>query len=386
MKEDKKEKKEEVTNLDKAQKKNTIVDIKKSNVLIIVFGIFFLLIFFLFRMGNNTSKQEKETVKIEPKKNIISKKDEFKITDYSNFVKKQKEVKEYTDLNEINEQTDEEIVRNELLENYYDQKLSEEIAAQTGVISFGTENTKGISTKESGIINTPTLEIPPYIEKEEDFNGQKEKKKFVDDPSRKKMYNSSYLVDKISKYEVKAGGIIPGVMLTGINSDLPGTMTANIREDVYDTVTGKHLLLPKGARIIGKYSSSVTFGQSRLLVVWQRIIFPNGKSLNLDNFEGVDMTGYSGLVGKVDNHTLRLFQGVVLSSVLGAAAGITDSNSNDENNWRHDAGQGAGEQIIRIGDVIANKLLKVQPTIIIKPGSRFNIIVNSDLILEPYQN
>ena len=164
-------------------------------------------------------------------------------------------------------------------------------------------------------------------------------------------------------------------------------MTALVREDVYDTVTGRYLLIPKGTRVIGKYSSSVSFGQSRILVIWQRIIFPNGSSINLENFEGADMSGYAGLVGDVDNHTLKLFQGVILSSILGAAAGIVDDNGNSNNNnsWKNNAGRGAGEEIVTIGETIAGRLLSVQPTIKIAPGSRFNIMVNSDLVLEPYK-
>ena len=175
-------------------------------------------------------------------------------------------------------------------------------------------------------------------------------------------------------------------MLTGINSDLPGTMTASVREDVYDTVTGKYLLIPKGTRVTGKYSSAISFGQSRVLVVWQRLIYPDGKSINLENFEGADMSGYSGLVGNVDNHTLKLFQGVVLSSILGAAAGIIDNGGNGTNtSWKNNAGKGAGEEIVSIGEAIASRLLAVQPTIKIQPGARFNIMVNSDLVLEPYK-
>ena len=96
------------------------------------------------------------------------------------------------------------------------------------------------------------------------------------------------------------------------------------------------------------------------------------------------MSGYSGLVGTVDNHTLKLFQGVILSSILGAAAGIIDDNGNNNNSWRNNAGRGAGEEIVTIGEAIASRLLAVQPTIKIAPGSRFNIMVNSDLVLEPY--
>ena len=220
-----------------------------------------------------------------------------------------------------------------------------------------------------------------------DINKQPEKKAFLDKENSRKNYNEDVIHSPISKYEVKAGGIIPGILVTGINSDLPGSMTALVREDVYDTVTGRHLLIPKGTRVIGKYSSSISFGQSRILVVWQRIIFPNGNSINLENFEGADMSGYAGLVGEVDNHTLKLFQGVILSSILGAAAGIIDDNGNSNNNnsWRNNAGRGAGEEIVTIGEAIAGRLLAVQPTSKIAPGSRFNIMVNSDLVLEPYK-
>lgn len=392
------EKKKEQQNLDKSPQKKPKANIKKSNIIIIGVGLVFILGFLLLRMGH----KQQEKVDIATKEVA---KEEATTSDGNAFPKenynKTKEQEEEDDLNlsyniPATEETEEENIEileenvktNEVLDNYYDKMLSEEMAAQTGVIEFGVNTSPQTSghLPEVHFNEESSLDLSKFQGREsisEDFNKQTEKKSFLSEGA-KKNYNSSLSEMPLSKYEIKAGGIIPGIMVTGINSDLPGTMTANIREDVYDTVTGKYLLIPKGTRVVGKYSSNISFGQSRVLVVWQRLIFPNGKSLNLDNFEGADMSGYSGLVGKVDNHTLKLFQGVVLSSILGAAAGIID-NGGENNSWRNNAGKGAGEEIVSIGEAIASRLLAVQPTITIKPGARFNIMVNSDIILEPYR-
>lgn len=383
--------------LEKPEDKKPISRIKTKNFIVIGIALFIILVWALFRMSakqEETPEKELEepTTEISDNSNLG-----FEIVDYSktkaeeekfqntSYLEKQELDTENSDINpEIVEQ---EVKRNEKLDAYYEAMLADELAARSAVIEFGVESPKTL--REEGSL--PNINIGSDISKlqteriSDDINKQPEKKAFLSENPRKN-YNEDILKEPISKYEIKAGGIIPGVMLTGINSDLPGTMTANVREDVYDTVTGRILLIPKGTRITGKYSSSISFGQSRVLVVWQRLIFPNGKSINLENFEGADMSGYSGLVGTVDNHTLKLFQGVILSSILGATAGIIDDNGNNNNNnsWRNNAGRGAGEEIVTIGEAIASRFLAVQPTIKIAPGSRFNIMVNSDLVLEPY--
>ncbi|WP_172966774.1 TrbI/VirB10 family protein [Fusobacterium nucleatum] len=389
------EKKEK--SLEKPEEKKPISRIKTKNFIVIGIALFMILVWALFRMSARPEETpqketEEDTAEISNNSNLG-----FEIVDYSktkaeeekfqntSYLEKQELDTENSDIkSEIVEQ---EVKRNEKLDAYYETMLADELAARSAVIEFGVESPKTL--REEGSL--PNINIGsdlPKLQTErisDDINKQPEKKAFLSENSRKN-YNEDILKEPISKYEIKAGGIIPGVMLTGINSDLPGTMTANVREDIYDTVTGRILLIPKGTRVIGKYSSSISFGQSRVLVVWQRLIFPNGKSINLENFEGADMSGYSGLVGTVDNHTLKLFQGVILSSILGAAAGIIDDNGNNNNNnsWRNNAGRGAGEEIVTIGEAIASRLLAVQPTIKIAPGSRFNIMVNSDLVLEPY--
>jgi conjugation trbI family protein len=389
--------------LEKPEDKKPISRIKTKNFIVIGIALFIILVWALFRM----SASPKETPEIQSEEPATEISDNsnlgFEIVDYSKTKTEEEKLqnesylkKEESDIKNSNENSDEnsdinseiveqEVKKNEKLDAYYETMLADELAARSAVIEFGIESPEPL--KEEGSL--PNINIGPDLSKlqteriSDDINKQPEKKAFLSE-NPKKNYNEDILKEPISKYEIKAGGIIPGVMLTGINSDLPGTMTANVREDVYDTVTGRILLIPKGTRVIGKYSSSISFGQSRVLVVWQRLIFPNGKSINLENFEGADMSGYSGLVGTVDNHTLKLFQGVILSSILGAAAGIIDDNGNNNNSWRNNAGRGAGEEIVTIGEAIASRFLAVQPTIKIAPGSRFNIMVNSDLVLEPY--
>lgn len=215
-----------------------------------------------------------------------------------------------------------------------------------------------------------------------DGNRQESKKNFLMNEQAQKFYQTNFLVEQLSEFELKAGDFIPATLQTGINSDLPSkVIVAVVSENVRDTISGKHILIPQGTRVIGTYDSSVTFGQERLLVVWQRLIFPDGKSIGLDNMQGVDLSGKAGITGEIDNHFGTLLKGVVLSSIMGSAGAIVTDRKND---WRGAAAEGAGEQIVNIGNTFAEKSLSRQPTISIEPGERFNIMVHSDLILEPY--
>ncbi len=270
---------------------------------------------------------------------------------------------------------------NPLLNEYYSTLYQEELNARKSEISFYKKDSSitpsevlgGKSSQDTGIII------------DDDLNKQKDKRNFFKNEEKRKIYNSGRELYSISPYEVKAGTYIPGVLISGINSDLPGNIKGQVREDVYDTVTGNHLLIPKGTTLIGTYDSGVTFGQNRALVVWQRLIFPNGKTMLLDNMGGVDLSGYAGFKDRVDNHNLELFKAVILSSILGAGTAIVSDDDNDDNDWKGEAGRGAGEQVIMIGNRLADKLLALQPTITIRPGYRFNIMTHSDLILTPYE-
>ncbi len=211
------------------------------------------------------------------------------------------------------------------------------------------------------------------------LNQQSNKKGFSKTESGEETWNlKGSLKASYSKYEVKAGSIIPATLITQINSDLPGNATAIVRESMYDSINGKYLLIPKGSKLIGEYSSEITFAQNRVMVVWQRLIMPNGKSLNLENMGGVDLIGMTGLKDKVSNHTLKLFQGVILSAMIG---GSTDSTKDSSNATLY-----AQESASTVAGSFTEKFLNVQPTIIISQGTKFNIFVNKDMTLETYKD
>ena len=215
-----------------------------------------------------------------------------------------------------------------------------------------------------------------------DPNYQGRKESFLGAEVDEDIYNPHRLQSPISPYEVMAGTIIPASLVTGLNSDLPGQIIAQVTENVYDTPTGQHLLIPQGARLLGKYDSVIAYGQSRALVVWSRIIMPDGSSIVIDNLPGVDMAGYAGLEDKVDYHTWRIFQAAILSSILSVGAELgRDSNDDEILEALRDGGQ---RTINQAGQQIITKQLNVQPTITIRPGHRLRIIVNKDIVLKPY--
>jgi type IV secretion system protein TrbI len=191
-----------------------------------------------------------------------------------------------------------------------------------------------------------------------------------------------------SDFSLMAGTIIPGVLLSGLNSDLPGQILGQVSQNVFDTATGRYLLVPQGTKVIGRYDSRVSYGQERLLIVWNRLVFPDATSISFDTMPGVDLTGQAGLSDRVNNHYLRLFSGALLSSVLGAGAQV----ANGPNYQTADpafgqlALQGIAKNIIEVGQEITRKNLNIQPTLEVRPGFRFNIFVNKDMALEPYRN
>ncbi|SDO53452.1 TrbI/VirB10 family protein [Pseudomonas jinjuensis] len=192
-------------------------------------------------------------------------------------------------------------------------------------------------------------------------------------------------------YELRAGFVIPATLISGINSELPGQIIAQVSQGVYDTPTGKHLLLPQGSRLVGSYSSDVAYGQSRVLVAWQRIVFPDGKAMDIGSMRGSDSAGYSGLNDKVNNHYLRIFGSAFLMS--GIVAGISLSQDRNENgdNDRTTASSAMSEALgQQLGQVTAHmiaKNLNIAPTIEIRPGYRFNVMVTKDMTFsKPYQS
>lgn len=192
--------------------------------------------------------------------------------------------------------------------------------------------------------------------------------------------NSGGLVPPISPNSLLAGSVIAASLLTGLNSDLPGMVTAQVTQNVFDTVTGSILLVPQGARLIGKYDSVVAFGQRRALVIWQRLILPDGSSVRLDNMPATDPSGYAGLADKVDFHTWTLLKGVAIATMLGVGSELTISGESDLVQAIRESAQ---SNTARVGDQITQRNLDIQPTITIRPGAPVRVLVTRDLVLEP---
>jgi type IV secretory pathway VirB10-like protein len=181
---------------------------------------------------------------------------------------------------------------------------------------------------------------------------------------------------------VQAGAVISAALITGLRSDLPGQVTAQVTEPVYDSPTGKVLLIPQGARLIGQYDAQVSFGQSRALLVWTRLIFPDGRSIVLGRQPGADPQGFAGLEDQVDNHWGQLFKAAMLSTLLSVGSEV--GTSDNENSLFQALREGASNAFAQTGQQVVSRSLSVQPTITVRPGFAVRVIVTRDLVLDPY--
>lgn len=191
----------------------------------------------------------------------------------------------------------------------------------------------------------------------------------------------------LSPFEVKQGTVIPALMITGINSDLPGQIIAQVSQNVFDSVTGQKLLIPQGTKIVGSYDSFVALGQERALVAWRRLIFPDGKSLELLNMAGADQAGFAGFSDQVNNHYLRTFTGAILLSLIGSGYQLSQpaQRVGDQVTANSIIAAQMGQQLSQVSGEMIRRNLDLQPTIEIRPGYRFNVMVNKDMILEPFE-
>ncbi|WP_031303351.1 TrbI/VirB10 family protein, partial [Pseudomonas sp. EGD-AK9] len=193
-------------------------------------------------------------------------------------------------------------------------------------------------------------------------------------------------------FELRAGFVVPATLISGINSDLPGQIMAQVAQDVYDTPTGKHLLIPQGSRLVGSYSSDVAYGQARVLVAWQRIVFPDGKAMDIGAMPGADSAGYAGFHDQVNNHYVRLFGSAFLMS--GVTAGITYSQRQNQATNTYGApsassalSEALGQQLGQVTAQLIAKNLSISPTLEIRPGYRFNVVVTKDMTFsKPYRS
>lgn len=219
-----------------------------------------------------------------------------------------------------------------------------------------------------------------------DPNGQDEKVAFLN-----KKDSMGYLLHKreapLSPYEIKTGTIIPAVMISGINSDLPGEIVGQVSQDVYDTATGKYLLIPQGARVVGRYDSRVAYGQNRVLVAWKRIVFPDASTIDLDTMPGTDEAGYSGFNDQVNNHYWKIFGQALLISAFTVGIELSQPQQSSILAYptpEQQATEAVGQQMGQLGMQVIERNMDIQPTITVRPGYRFTVLVNKDMILQPY--
>ena len=211
---------------------------------------------------------------------------------------------------------------------------------------------------------------------------QDRKLAFVNAPADRRTVSSDRLAQPASRYVVQAGAVIPAALVTGIRSDLPGQITAQVTENVYDSPTGRFLLIPQGAKLIGVYDSQIAFGQSRVLLVWNRLILPDGQSIVLERQPGADAAGYSGLEDEVDHHWLRLAGAAALSTILGVGTQL--GTTGEENALIQALRRGGAQSLNQTGQQIVGRNLNIQPTLTIRPGFPVRVIVTRDLVLAPY--
>lgn len=187
-----------------------------------------------------------------------------------------------------------------------------------------------------------------------------------------------------SPYLILAGSVVPAALITGIRSDLPGQVSAQITENVYDSLTGQILLIPQGARLIGHYNNALTFGQSRILLAWTRLILPNGKSMILYKLSASDPQGLAGLSGRVDFHSTDMLKAAALSTLL--SIGINAGSSSKDSDIIKAIRTGTADTVSRTGQQIVERQLNIQPTLTIRPGYSVRVILSRDLVLEPYRD
>jgi type IV secretion system protein VirB10 len=260
------------------------------------------------------------------------------------------------------------------------QRLAQEQEAARTSHLFTTTN---IGMQAAPAASAPAPGASPATSPTAGLTSQDHKLAFLNGDADRRTTSPDRVQPPASPYVLQAGSVIPASLTTGLRSDLPGEVTAQVTDDVYDSPTGKILLIPQGARLIGQYDAQIAFGQSRALLVWNRVIMPNGTSIVLERQPGTDTEGYAGLEDEVDNHWGMLFKAAFLSTILsvGAEAGTSDS----ENNLAQAIRQGASQSLNQAGEQVVSRSLNIQPTITIRPGFPVRVLVTHDLVLAPYK-
>ncbi|WP_116091852.1 TrbI/VirB10 family protein [Sphingomonas crusticola] len=256
-------------------------------------------------------------------------------------------------------------------------------ARQSGLIFPRQDAANGVAALAPVAAATGAADSSPStVDAARDPNAQARKIGFAGALDERGDVNAHRLTAPASPYILSAGSIIPASLITGLRSDLPGLVAAQVTENVFDSASGRYLLVPQGARLVGTYDSVIAFGQRRALVVWQRIIFPDGGSVKLDNEPATDPSGYAGVADQVDFHTWTLLRGVALSTLLGAGTSFSLTGESDlVQAIRESAQRNAADA----GNQLTSRNLQIQPSITVRPGFRIRLLVHRDLILAPWR-
>lgn len=265
-------------------------------------------------------------------------------------------------------------------------RLAEEEAARTSRVFFQTQaRTAAAFTAPGGAATTANLTglgLPgQFNTPTAQERAQERQLAFLNAAADRRTVAPDRVTPPASPYVLQAGAVIPAALITGIRSDLPGQITGQVTENIYDSPTGRILLVPQGTRVIGQYDNAVQFGQRRVLLVWNRLIFPNGRSIVLERQPGADAAGYAGLEDGVDYHWWDLAKAAGLSTLLSVGAELA---IDDDDRLLRAIRNGGQDTINDAGQEIIRRQLNVAPTLTIRPGFPVRVIVTRDLVLEPY--
>lgn len=278
------------------------------------------------------------------------------------------------------------------------QERDQALHAQLFVQTSQRQQTSAATASAPDIAGTPTSANPfappaasteaAHADEPPGQNGQDRKAAFLSGATETKVVSTQRVQTPASPYQLMAGTLLSAAMVTGLNSDLPGDCIATITEPVYDTVTGRTLLIPQGSRLLGQYDSQVTYGQSRILLVWNRIVMPDGSSIVLDRLPATDPQGYAGVQDRVDNHWGKLLAGAALSTLLGVGAELGSQNDGLSGTGQQTVvvatSRSAEDSLNQVGQQITRRNLNVQPTLTVRPGFPVRVIVEKDIELRPY--
>ncbi len=249
--------------------------------------------------------------------------------------------------------------------------------------AVGSDRQNATATKNSATDLYAAAMETGLMGQDTDQNGQVSKEEFFNQDIKDLGYLPNQVVQQMLPYELKRGSIIPATLITGLNSDLPGRIIAQVSQNVYDSATGHRLLIPQGAKLFGRYDSRVAFGQERVLLVWTDLIFPNGSTLQIGGMAGLDAEGYGGFADKVDRHLWRTFGSAALIAMIGTGIDMSlpESSTLATQETASDAARRNFAEIFgRVAEETISKNLSVQPTIRIRPGYNFSVLVDQDII------